>query len=297
MTPCKSIKVGLNTCLILVEKGKEKTHTHTHTQILKTLSLQLANPIQSSPPVVESCCSQKGCNYSDKAFHWKSEWSPRWKGVVLCRATVITPVCILVIRPPLHLLFFFYLFFFISPRMTVLNLSLWLPLIRNSRKTSEFLRCFHLPLFFSSTPAICSPLWPFTRVLTSIFFPSSIVLFGYLFLFFLLILAFPPHWSSSCCWSNRSAHRLTSPFFLFYRVCRRTRQLTHVNARLLCSPLICAWAWASGLADSQGRICLHSNNYFVSAWANPFLTLCFIAFLTFFFTRRCVCKVCVGAAA
>ena len=32
MTPCKSIKVGLNTCLILVEKGKEKkTHTHTHT--------------------------------------------------------------------------------------------------------------------------------------------------------------------------------------------------------------------------------------------------------------------------
>lgn len=177
--------------------------------------------------------------------------------------------------------------FFISPRMTVLNLSLWLLLIRNSRKKSEFLRCFHLPLFFHQQPhpAICPP--PLTRYSTPGVdvhpFPSRDVLFGYLFVFSFWL--FRPIGQRAAVNQIDLLTGSLPPFFFFYRVCRRIQQLTHINAQLLCSPLICAWAWASGPADSQGRLCLHSNNYFVSAWANHSWRCVSLLFL---FTRRCV---------
>lgn len=87
-------------------------------------------------------CSQKGRNYSDKAFLVEIRmWSQMKRHlfpVPLWNDRDHSCVYILVIHP-------FALAIF--SQMTVLNLSLWLLLSLYSQKSTQFLRCFHLALF------------------------------------------------------------------------------------------------------------------------------------------------------
>lgn len=87
----------------------------------------------------EIYCSQKGRNYSDKAFLVEIRmWSQMKRHLFRFPLCDHSCVYILVIHP-------FALAIF--SQMTVLNLSLWLLLSLYSQKSTQFLRCFHLALF------------------------------------------------------------------------------------------------------------------------------------------------------
>lgn len=167
-------------------------------------------------------------------------------------------VYILVIRP-LVLAFF-------PLRMTVLNLSLWLlfnPAFAEKNRVSEM---FSFGTFHHSQQSAL-PFDPVTR------FSASSSIFPLIFLWPRFIV--PSRWSAGV---NQIDFRLITllpvgrahfPFSscVFVEGFGKTRTLIHIHARLPCSPLICACVCepALGPADSQGRICLYFNDYFVSA--------------------------------